>query len=529
MSLPLSRLTEIFDGFHNQICRIDDLERRIDERAVRSRRRVANLLDHSKPYRNSHLRLFVTHQHAPPLPVDPEQPPQPKKHPLWTMHIEGKLLIDHLDHAGAAAFDAKTGYTPPTDDLDRSRGEKEEEEVQAIQFTHFFDKVAVQFYTVYQPKQKAVAPKKKTPAKKSSRRGSKDTAKSPVPVVEDREVDPRLLTTSEKTELICSKAMMTEDALAFAFQYPEAPPTVPGKLVHSVVASIQLFPADVNADPMYQASPELASALFPSYGPEPKSADKFKKRKADDMSDGTVDEAVALENEIAIPQGLTMKEITVAFFTYIQDRMLCDEADKSVVVCDKLLEKLFETERFPFSQLRELLFARNLVREISTEPLRLTYIMKEDAASPDLSNPDRTMPSEDNPPGLLQLDTDVAVPALFPYRTRELLRRIKRRELEYTSSRTKARYMLMSRRAKDEEAVKLKIDQVVSGRQLGENMQPVMAALSKSAPPNTEARTASHLDVRMSYLLGRLREHHQAALAARELAEACRTLAQQPE
>jgi hypothetical protein len=109
------------------------------------------------------------------------------------------------------------------------------------------------------------------------------------------------------------------------------------------------------------------------------------------------------------------------------------------------------------------------------------------------------------------------------------MRRIKRRELEYTSSRTKARYMLMSRRAKDEEAVKLKIDQVVSGRQLGENMQPVMAALSKSAPPNTEARTASHLDVRMSYLLGRLREHHQAALAARELAEACRTLAQQPE
>jgi hypothetical protein len=33
----------------------------------------------------------------------------------------------------------------------------------------------------------------------------------------------------------------------------------------------------------------------------------------------------------------------------------------------------------------------------------------------------------------------------------------------------------------------------------------------------------------MSYLLGRLREHHQAALAARELAEACGTLSQQPE
>jgi hypothetical protein len=528
MSLPLSRLTEIFDGFHNQICRIDDLERRIDERAVRSRRRVANLLDHSKPYRNSHLRLFVTHHHALPVPVDPEQPPQPKKHPLWTMNIEGKLLIGHLDHAGAAAFDSKTGYTPPTDDLDRSRGEKEEEEVPAIQFTHFFEKVAVQFYTVYQPKQKAATPKKKTPSKKTSRRGS-STAKSPVPVVEEREVDPRLLTASEKTELIWSKAMMSDDALAFSFQYPEAPPTVPGKLVHSVVASIQLYPADANADPIYQVSAELSSVLFPSHGPEPGAGDKGKKRKGDEMSDSPVDEVVALENEIAIPQGLTMKEITVAFFTYIRDKMLCDEADKSVVVCDKVLQKLFLTERFPFAQLRELLFGRNLVRDISNEPLRLTYIMKEETASPDLSSPDRTMPSEENPPGLLQLDTDVAVPALFPYRTRELMRRIKRRELEYTSSRTKARYMLMSRRAKDEETVKLKLDQVVSGRQLGEGMQPVMAALAKSAPPNTEARTGSQLDVRMSYLLGRLREHHQAALAAQELAEACRTLAQQPE
>jgi hypothetical protein len=484
-------------------------------------------------------------QQQPPVVPVPQVQEKEKIQPVWTMNIEGKLLIGHLDHAAAAAFDAVKGYTPPTDDLDRSRGEKEEEEVPAIQFTHFFDKVAVQFYTVFQPKQKPVStPKKKAPTKKSSRRGSSSATKPPAPAVEEREVDPRLLTASNKTESIWTQSLMTDDALAFCFQYPEAPPTAPGKLLHSVVARIQLYPAHlkVNADPIYQASLELADALFPSHGPEPASAgsNSSSKRKLDDMSDSlggdtttnNNNEPVALENEINIPQGLTMKEITVAFFTYVKDRMLLDETDKSVVVCNKVLAKLFETERFSFAQLQELLFARNLVRDISTEPLCLTYIMKEDTASPDLSSPDHIAPSEENPPSLLQLDTDVAVPALYPYRTRELLRRIKRRELEYTSSRTKARYMLMSRRAKDEETVKLKIDQVVSGHQLGEHLQPVMSALAKSAPPNTEARTAAYLDVKMSYLLGRLREHHQAALTARELADACRgTLSsqQQPE
>jgi hypothetical protein len=76
------------------------------------------------------------------------------------------------------------------------------------------------------------------------------------------------------------------------------------------------------------------------------------------------------------------------------------------------------------------------------------------------------------------------------------------------------------RRAKDEETAKTKIDNVVSGRQLAEDLQPVLAALGKAAPPNTEARNAAQLDVRTSHLLGRLREHQQAAQAVQELVEA---------
>jgi hypothetical protein len=234
-----------------------------------------------------------------------------------------------------------------------------------------------------------------------------------------------------------------------------------------------------------------------------------------------------MENEIDIPQGLTIKEITNAFFMYVRDRKLSDEADKSLIMANKVLAKLFQTDSFAFSQLQTMLFARNLIRKISTDPIRLIYVMTQNTACLDPSSPPpdaNADPLTQIPPSLLQLDADVKVPNLYPYRTRELMRRVKRRELEYTSSRTKARYMLVSRKAKDEETVKLKIDQVVAGRQMGADLQPVMSALAKGAPPHTEARTASHIDARMSYLLGRLQEHQKAAMSARELVEACQSL-----
>jgi hypothetical protein len=138
---------------------------------------------------------------------------------------------------------------------------------------------------------------------------------------------------------------------------------------------------------------------------------------------------------------------------------------------------------------------------------------------------------------MLQLDMDVAVPALFPYRARELLRRIKRRELEYTSSRTKARYLLNARRAKDEEQVKHWIDTIVSSISKGcsvrqqvslqpatsttttttgpsDLLTPITAALAKAAPPRTEARMSAHFDTRLSHLLTQLQQRQQRAHAA---------------
>jgi hypothetical protein len=149
-------------------------------------------------------------------------------------------------------------------------------------------------------------------------------------------------------------------------------------------------------------------------------------------------------------------------------------------------------------------------------PIRITYIGKAATAinAPPPTDFQQLMMDEDEPPApptLLQLDMDVWVPSLFPFRCREILRRIKRRELEYTSCRTKARYILMARKAKDEEDVKNKIGQVVAREHLGRDLIPVQNALAKAALPRTEARVVHQTDARLSLLLARLEEECASA------------------
>jgi len=341
------------------------------------------------------------------------------------------------------------------------------------------------------------------------------------------------------------------------YDMPEAPTTTPLSpkatlMPYSVVATIQLYPS--MPEDVYQIQQEeLVASLFPNYGPvedgphgddpavEGPSTPSSKKRKAEEIASsssgivGSGNDAdifgnapsgrlPPLDNQIIIPQGLTMKEIIMAFFTYVQDKRLSDELDKNIIRCDTTLHTAFGMETVAFSQLPQLLLNRGLVTKISNDPVELTYILRPDTAMPtrkEDSTPLNNSPSALTTPNLLQLDMDVSVPALFPFRTRELLRRIKRRELEYTSSRTKARYILMARRAQSEDLVKTRIDQVVAGHSLHEDVQPVLAALAKAAPPHSEARMALHYDLRMSYLLARLRERQHNAMAAWNLVRVC--------
>lgn len=582
-----SRLHSLLDAYHEKIFQIEELERKVDARAVQTRRRLTNLLDSHRPtgsHRSSHIRIFVTHKLVPPPPPPPQDPSTPyfvqpdPPPPEYKLQIEGKLLVGHLDHESAAAYDRRTNYAAPVDDLDRSKGEQEEPDVAAINCTHFFSRAVVQWEPLYVQKpnpmsKKAIA--KAPPPSKKSRRGS---TKSPNPaaVPFEEEVDPSSLVRGTVSTMEWRRNM-TSDAHLWCFHYKM--PTPPGYhlMPHSVLATIRLYSArhddlwlpkdtvpalvtlfssHITADEPVVAAASTAPAgagggsggAAPASGP---SSSKPKKRKAEEVAAATAVAPAAsslgaagagaasgddsspsaqrnppdrppltLDNSIDIPQGLTWKEICKAFYVYIQDRELTDPNDKATVVCDDLLKELFHVDRFPYSQLHRLLTHHQLFVSISHEPVELTYLLKPGTALP---NNDRQLTKAQHRElhyALLQLDMDVSVPSLFAFRCRELLRRIKRRELEYTSSRTKARYLLMARRAKSEDSVKTLIDDVVGGPAIDADLQPVLAALAKSTPPNTEARMAAHYDMRMSYLLERVREQVAEAQQAWDTVDA---------
>ena len=160
------------------------------------------------------------------------------------------------------------------------------------------------------------------------------------------------------------------------------------------------------------------------------------------------------------------------------------------------------------------------------EPTVLTYIMNEKTTSPQQppgTTSEEMMEEEGHQHQVLSFDMDVAVPILFHYRSRELLRRIKRREFEYTSSRTKARYLLVASRG-DEDIVKAKLEQVVSGHGYSVENIPVFLALAKAAPPNSEARNAAQIDAKTCALVGRVDECTRRAQSAWDLVEACSDL-----
>jgi hypothetical protein len=517
---PKSKLEQIFAKFQAQMDRIDLLEQQMDEKARRCRRRITNILESASSYRSSHVRVFVAHQcnvqsatasdvtksestgasstEIPPV-VTPSAAASTGTE--WILQIEGRLLAGNIDYESAEAHDRKTGYVAPTDDLDRSKGEKEEEEVNQINFTHFFERVTVSFQTVFAPTQVSQASmpmaKKKSPAaKKSSRRSIN---KSPS-LYDDTTIDPRLLTTSDVTIYEWNKDM-TEDSFAFLAKYSPPEPSEDSQLkVHSVLSTALLYPVVSQTEPMYRVSAELSKLLFPHHAVDSEEP-KIPKRKAED--------SILIPNDIHVPTGLRMREITQGFFLYIQEHKLYEETDRSLIVCNSELKHIFNVDSMHISQLQKMLLSRDLIRDIRSDPVRIQYTLKADEAT----NAPTVM--ENVVPSLLQFDMDIQVPNLFPFRARELLRRIKRRELEYTSARTKARYLLQSRKVKDEEEVKTQIERVIQGR-LYEDAQPVLLALAKAAPPHTEARRAAHLDARMSFLLSRLVEEEAAALEAWE-------------
>lgn len=591
-----SRLPQIWSHFLEQLHKIDELERKLDERATLSRRRVQIVLDQTPTHRHSHLRMFVTHQFQNHLPHQA----------LWTLVIEGKLLVGLLDHESAARIDEEgtlsaikktsnssvprksymptaakaiaaaggiggarvggsEGTTPASgnaaagsmglSDRLRNMGESEDYTLDPTFFTHFFHKMEVVIRTVYQPRT-ASAPNT-SPAKKSRYKRKAD--RQDVSVAPSSDVNPGELRASEPTHVVWNQSN-SADADAFFVQYSDHysdRPMPPGMKFHSIVATISLYP--MRSGTMYMPSKQLAETLFPRHQENPwrqaavnNAIPDAKRQKSE--GEQASQPTIPLDNDIQVPALLTMKEITSAIYTYIQEKGLQDINDKSVINLDKPLQSMFERETMNFAELQQTLFAKNLVTEVGTdqEPIILTYVMQKEgvsnqqptgmttvssqsAAEKTANTPAAIMvnPNESNPtpdttitPTVLSFDMDIAVPSLFHSRTRELLHKIKKREFEYTSSRTRARYLLVASRG-NEDIVKTKIEQVVAGQGYAGENTPIYLALAKAAPPNSEARIAAQIDAQTCAIIERLEECNRQAEAAWDLIDACQGLSAQ--
>ena len=632
-ALPESRLAEIWESHLEQYRRLDDLEKRIDEHAKCLRRRVLNVLEAAPSHRLSHMRLFVSHMEReitktaedsaaagaeadattsmqPPGGTTVSGAPQTPNEKKWSLVMEGKLLIGHLDHASAKAFDERlkrefqqrhkvsadhpsmpqavsahttTQKTTPTED---------EPSVEPIKFTHFFDKLVVQFQSLYQPAVQAptgdiaaaLSPKASTPkaattsssAKKKSR-SAKRQKTSAQEVEAPETVDPRTLTFSDPTEFVWNKTVTTvvnpaadtgdnktspkpgsvsttqttSDAHAFCVHYNSPPPPSASMKLYGAIATAQLYPTR-GPEQRYKPSKEFAKVFFPTHidavSPpvlptvaiaEAKKAEEEQetslgetntpskhKRKASSTTVAPANQTApnALDNEIHVPTSLTMKEIILSLYTYIEDRKLTKDDDPSLIHNDKTLQTLFECDTMRFSDIQNLLMQKKLILLLpKPAPITLKYVMidggKEEGGSEDEPEEEEQIAA----PMTMDLHNDVYIPNLFPVRVRECLRRIKRRELEYTSSRTKARYLVMASRAKEESAVKTKLEEAICGNTMGE--WPVLTCLAKAAPPHSEARTTATLDAKISYLLQQVEQSQEKAQQAWNLVGLCRSMA----
>lgn len=591
---PRPQIPAIWAKFLHRLERIEALEKRVNAHASRSRRRIQSVLDQVPSHRKSHLRLFVTHRHD-------------RMTGVWTLCIEGRLLVGNKDHDNAASVDsmgvlsvreqrdeakegtggsggeevAKASTTdastaasaslPAISDRTSDRnqykmGEREEDPIEPLIFTHFFDKLEVDFRTVYLPK----VPPAEAPSPSSSVKKSRSTKRKAVQVGPPAFVNPNDLRASPPTKLVWTKdASATDDSCAFFVKYnnhfSERPPP-PNMRFHSISADIRLFPTrpestltdtDADAEPVYRVSTSLSRRFFPRHSNEggtvrqsrssPISSPATKKKKLDpdsmddDSSGGDQgaenddENDVRVENEIHVPALLTYNEIVMAMFQYVQDNKLYDPADKSLVVCDEVLTDVLQTESFNFSQLQNILIGKNLITrvEVDEEPVVLTYVMNEKTTSPQtptgysevgdhaLSTRNAFLVPEDpdHHPTVLSFDMDVAFPSLFSYRSREFLRRVKKREFEYTSSRTKARYLLVASKG-SEEVIKTKIEQCISGQGYVEENIPVFLALAKAAAANSEAQIAAQIDSRTCDLVSRLDENSRQAATAWDAVDA---------
>ncbi len=256
-----------------------------------------------------------------------------------------------------------------------------------------------------------------------------------------------------------------------------------------------------------------------------------------------------------IPNTLTMDEVLHAIFFYIRTRNLQDVIDLSVVNNNEELTNLFGCSRMLFSDVRSLLVEKQLLVKVEpcTHPIILNYDMTLDGAEPltkkrdtkmspekihevelrtrrravnneiENAQPDAEQVEAEPRQTMLSCDVDIDIPNLFHVRTREILRRTKYREFEYTSSRIKALRSLVATKV-DEETAKQVLGDVVTGKGYAPYHKQALMAMAKGSHPGGEAQRAALIDLRTASLLEKLEEQTSLARGYWDIVNACKGL-----
>eukprot|EP00978_Attheya_sp_CCMP212_P002793 scaffold5715_cov55-Attheya_sp.AAC.4 len=146
----MSRLPMLTARQRQVLGKVNALEAHMERTARSIRRRIANRLDETPAHRNSHLRLFCTHHHHRHTHTSTGSTKEGQER--WTLVVEGRLLVGHLDHASAAQDGGRTLTEDRSTDRTSYRGISEREgdaPPEPILFTHFFNRAKITFQTIY--------------------------------------------------------------------------------------------------------------------------------------------------------------------------------------------------------------------------------------------------------------------------------------------------------------------------------------------------------------------------------------------
>ena len=262
---------------------------------------------------------------------------------------------------------------------------------------------------------------------------------------------------------------------------------------------------------------------------------------------------VKLEEKEGVPNSITMDEAVAAVFFYVRSRNLQDTQDPTIINNDDKLSKLFGCNRMLLSAVRPLLIQRGLLVKVEpcTHPIIFNYAMTPDGKEPlkpkkvevplekddddtktggrrrisTLEKQSEEEEEEKEAPiqTMLSCDIDVHVPNLYHNRSKNVLRRIKNREFEYTSARTRAFRSLLTTFVHEDTSRQV-LGDAARGRGYASYHKKAWMALAQGAVDGGEAQKAAMIDLKTTSLVEKLEERCAMAQGFTSVVQACKGL-----